>query len=389
MVTTRWHTGMEEIPRDEWNRLATLLPTPLLEWDWLYCLEASKSIAPRHGWVPTHLTCYRNGKLVAAVPLYIRNQSMGEFVFDFALVDVAEQIGIRYYPKLVGMSPATPSTAFRFLIDPEEDEEEISREILEAIFERAREVGCRAVQFNYVEPEFRSTLARAGFTEWRHQGFLWENDGFTDFDDYLAIFRKNQRRNIRRERASMGEQELEVRLYQGAEIPPSYFTRMAEYYHKTNDQFGPWAARFLNSRFFDLLEERFRDRIAMVAALDSDSGGEDDPLALSFLLVKNETILGRYWGTREYRDNLHFNVCYYEPINWAIRNGYNRFDPGMGSSHKIRRGFRAVANYSHHYFLDERMQAIFRGNIDRINRYEEENIRLLNENLPLKAPSGR
>ena len=375
---------MADIPKEEWDRLATLLPTPLMEWEWLRALEDSGSITPRHGWNPTHLTCYRGERLVGATPLYIRNHSMGEFVFDFALADVAEQIGVHYYPKLVGMSPATPSTAYRFLIDPEESEEEITAALLEEIFAFARREGCMAVQLNYVEDSFRSALKAHGFIEWHHQGYLWKNEGFSRFDDYLARFRKNQRRNIRRERSSMGEQELDLRVLQGEEIPASYFPRMAEYYHLTNDQFGPWAARFLTSRFFDLLEERFRHRIAMAAAHPAGAHRDEEPLALAFLLVKGDKMLGRYWGTREYRDNLHFNVCYYEPIAWAIEKGVRSFDPGMGSSHKIRRGFQAVANYSHHYFLDERMQAIFRANIDRINSYEKENIRFLNENRPVK-----
>lgn len=375
---------MAEIPKEAWDRLATRLPTPLMEWEWLRALEESGSITPRDGWNPTHLTCYRNGTLVGATPLYGRTQSMGEFVFDFALADVAEQIGVSYYPKLVGMSPATPSTGYSFLIDPQESKEEITAAMLEEIFSFARTRGHMAVQFNYVEPSFREPLKTHGFIEWEHQGFLWENRGFAGFDDYLERFRKNQRRNIRRERLSMADQGLEVRVLWGEEIPASYFPLMAEYYHLTNDQFGPWAARFLTSRFFDLLEERFRHRIAMVAAHPTGAPVEEEPIALSFLLVKDQTMLGRYWGTREYRDNLHFNVCYYEPIQWAIEKGVRRFDPGMGSSHKIRRGFRAVANYSHHYFLDDRMQAIFRANIDRINSYEEQNIHFLNENLPLK-----
>lgn len=384
MLSFHWHTSIAQIPKEAWDRLATHLPTPLMEWEWLRSLEDSGSITPRHGWNPSHLTCYRGDRLVGATPLYVRNHSMGEFVFDFALADVAEQIGVPYYPKLVGMSPATPSTAYRFLIDPEESEEEITAAMMEEIFTFARESGCMAVQFNYVEDSFRGALKGEGFIEWHHQGYLWENEAFARFEDYLALFRKNQRRNIRRERSSMEEQALEVRLFHGDEIPPSYFPLMAEYYHLTNDQFGPWAARFLTSRFFDLLEERFRHRIAMVAAHPKGADPKENPLALAFLLVKGEKMLGRYWGTREYRDNLHFNVCYYEPIAWAIERGVKHFDPGMGSSHKIRRGFRAVANYSHHYFLDERMQAIFRANIDRINSYEEENIRLLNANLPLK-----
>ena len=373
---------MGEIPKEEWDRLATRLPTPLLEWEWLRSLEDSGSITPRHGWRPIHLTAHRDGELVGAAPLYLRSQSMGEFVFDFALADVAQQIGVPYYPKLVGMSPATPSTGFSFLMDAAE--EGLAQALLEEVFAVAREEGAMAVQFNYVEDELRPALKEAGFIEWRHQGFLWENEGFQRFDDYLQPFRKNQRRNIRRERSSMEDQELRLSVFTGQEIPASYFPTMAEYYHRTNDQFGPWAARFLTSRFFDLLEERFRHRIAMVAARPADADPADEPLALSFLLVKDETMLGRYWGTREYRDNLHFNVCYYEPIRWAIDRGFYRFDPGMGSAHKIRRGFRAVPNYSLHYFLDERMQAIFRANIDRINSYEEENISLLNENLPIK-----
>ena len=330
-----------------------------------------------------HLTVRRADELVAAAPLYLKGHSSGEFVYDYMWVDVAQQLGVKYYPKLVGMIPATPSVGYRFLVAPGENEEELTDLMLEEIDQVCKKNGVAGLAFNFVDPDWHRFMKRYSFNCWRHQSFLWENEGFSSFEDYLKVFNKNQRRNIRRERASMEEQGITIRTFLGDEIPERYFPLMFRFHDRTNDQFGMWAARFLNRRFFEGMPE-FRHRLLYVAAFSDEgrNGKEADPVAMSFLSVKDDFLVGRYWGTSRYFDNLHFNACYYAPIEWAIEHGVKQFDPGAGSSHKIRRGFKAVANYSLHRFYDQRLHYIMAANIERINGMEQKNIDAMNTALP-------
>ena len=177
----------------------------------------------------------------------------------------------------------------------------------------------------------------------------------------------------------MATQVIRVEAIPGTEAPRSFYGLMYEYYSSTNDQFGMWAARFLTEEFFLMLADACPEHLLFAAAWDS---GSSDPTGLALLLLKPNRMIGRYWGARRFIDSLHFNLCYYEPIDWCIRNQIAEFDPGMGSAHKIRRGFRAVPTSSLHHFYDDRMQLVMRMNIDRINEYEQAHIDELNTQLP-------
>lgn len=388
--STEWHSSLGDIGRDEWNALAGPLPTPFLEWEWLHQLEASGSISPRHGWMPMHLAVRREGTLVAAAPLYVKSHSSGEFVWDYIWVDVAQQLGARYFPKLVGMIPATPSVGYRFLVAAGEPEERITDLMLEEIDKFCKRNNIGGLAFNFVDDEWATFMSRYSFNTWKHQSFLWENEGFESFDDYLGVFNKNQRRNIKRERRYMEDQGVSLRPLCGDELTEDHFSLMWHFYEVTNDQFGMWAAKYLNRRFFEGIGD-FRHRLLLVAAYSEGAEkkglltfprNSSNPVAMAFLVYKNETLVGRYWGTDNYFDSLHFNTCYYTPIEWAIDNRIRVFDPGAGSSHKIRRGFRAVSNNSLHRFYDQRMHYIMAANIDRVNAMEQRHIDDLNNGLP-------
>lgn len=377
----RWLPAMAEVDKIQWDRLATPLTTPLLEWDWLHQLEASGSIAPAYGWTPAHLTLWRGERLVAAAPHYIKTRSQGEFVFDHAWAQVAERLGEPYYPKLVGMSPVTPAVGYRFIIDPQESASEVVTLMLRAIGTFCKEQGLASTSLHFVDPGFEPALGPHGYLPWRHQSYLWENEGYADFNAFLARFRTNARRNIRREQRRMVDGGLHLAAYRGDEIPEDFIPLMYALYGQTNAQFGPWGCHFLNQAFFEGIYASCRKRLLFVAAHDTGSE-QAPPVALAMLLTKGETLIGRYWGTRRYHRDLHFNLCYYAPMEWAIVNGVRRFDPGAGSPHKIRRGFRAVAHHSWHRCLHPKLALVLAHNIDEINDAEQANIDELNAGLP-------
>ncbi len=376
----RWTHRISQIEESAWNALCADLATPFFEWEWLRLLEESGSAVESNGWLPHHLTVWRDDRLVAAAPLYIKSHSAGEFVFDHIWVDVAQRLEIKYYPKLVGMSPFSPTIGYRFLIAPEEDENTLSGAMLKAIDAVCRRYGLSGCSFNYVDPDWARVLTSHGFLSWTHQSFAWKNKNFQSFEDYLAIFKSGQRRNIKRERSAMARQGIRLVPLSGDQITPELFRHMYGLYTDTNAQFGPWGCHYLTADFFEGLHARYRHRILLINAYQDDSRL---PIGMSFLLYKGNRLYGRYWGATTEAHALHFNACYYAPIEWAIQNGIRSFDPGIGGHHKIRRGFEAVPNYSYHRFSEWRLQEILRLNIGKINQMEMAQIEDINAELPL------
>jgi predicted N-acyltransferase len=374
-----WIQSLAEIPPEQWDALARPLATPFLEWEWLNNLETSGSATAKTGWQASHLTLWRDRDLIAAAPLYIKSHSYGEFVFDQQWADLSHRLDIRYYPKLLGMTPFTPAVGYRFLIAPGEDEVEMTAFMVAEIdrfCDRNRLSGCH---FLFVDPQWRMKMERFGFHSWLHHSYIWNNQGFTSFDDYLTAFNANQRRNIKRERKAVVKSGLTIKTFAREEIPPHLFPLIYRFYSNTCDKFY-WGSKYLTQRFFERLDSTYRHRVVLIAAYENDS--DSKPVGLSFCIRKGENLYGRYWGSFQEYDCLHFEACYYQPIEWAIREGIQQFDPGAGGQHKKRRGFPATANHSLHRFYHPQMSQLLRHYIGEINRMEQEEIETINQDLP-------
>jgi len=378
--TALWIKNIAEVNQTQWDRLAEPADTPFLEWEWLHQMEISKSTSGETGWWPHHLTVWSRDRLVGAAPLYIKLHSAGEFVFDHVWADVARRLKISYYPKLVGMSPFTPMVGYRFLTAAEENAAALTGFMVGEIEHFCRHYNISGCSFLFVDPRWRRLMISRGYISWLHQSFSWQNADYRSFDDYLTGFNSNQRRNIKRERLSVAGSGIMLKICEGDEIPPAYFSAIYPFYESTNDKFGPWGCKYLKRSFFKGLADRYRHRLVFVAAFEE--ANPDSLLGLSLLVRKRDRLFGRYWGCSREIKYLHFNACYYRPIEWAIANGIQQFDPGMGGYHKVRRGFTAVANYSLHRFFDQRLEQIMNAHIDEINRLEQEHIDELNEGLP-------
>jgi predicted N-acyltransferase len=375
-----WTNKITEVPQAGWDALAMPLKTPFLEWDWLNNMETSHSTIANAGWLPNHLTLWRDRVLIAAAPLYLKGNSQGEFVFDHQWAELASRIGVEYYPKMLGMSPFTPAEGYRFLIADGEDEEEITALMVYEIDAFCVKHGISGCHFLYVDPQWQPVLERQGFTPWLHHNYIWENSDFQTFDDYLKVFNANQRRNIKRERKAVEKAGLRLQAITGDEIPKSLFPLMYDFYADTCDKFGWWGSKYLTKRFFEQLFHNYRHRVVFFAAYGEYN--QHQPVGMSFCLFKDNKLYGRYWGSFQDIDCLHFDACYYAPIEWAIAYGIQTFDPGAGGRHKKRRGFPATPNYSLHRFYNNHLGQILRPYILEVNQMEEEEMKAINAELP-------
>ncbi|KGF73962.1 hypothetical protein DO97_06425 [Neosynechococcus sphagnicola sy1] len=381
--TLTWISQIAEVPTAAWDALALPLKTPFLEWAWLHNLEQSGSASARTGWQPHHLTVWRDRNLVAAAPLYIKGHSFGEFVFDHQWADLAQRLGVEYYPKLVGMTPMTPAIGYRFLMAPDTDEAVVTELMVAEIDHFCSRHHLSGCHFLFVDPQWRQFMEQHGFSSWLHHSYIWQNQGFHSFEDYLAVFNSNQRRNIKRERKALETAGLHIQALTGDAIPKPLFSQMYDFYADTCDKFGWWGSKYLTRAFFEQLAHDYRHRVVFFAAYPAPDSLQ--PMGLSFCLTKGDQLYGRYWGCSQELDSLHFNACYYSPIEWAIAQGVQLFDPGAGGRHKQRRGFPATPNHSLHRFYHGRLTQILRSHLGEINQLEQQQIETLNQELPFKA----
>jgi predicted N-acyltransferase len=277
------------------------------------------------------------------------------------------------------MTPFTPAVGYRFLIAPGEDEEYITQLMVAAIdnfCDRNQLSGCN---FLFVDPEWGEMMKNHGFSSWLHHSYIWSNQGFKSFDDYLALFNANQRRNIKRERKAVEQAGLSIKVMTGEEIPRNLFPLIYQFYSSTCEKFY-WGSKYLTRQFFEQLYPHYSHRVVLVAAYSEKD--DKHPVGMSFCLRKDDNLYGRYWGCFEEYNCLHFEACYYQPIAWGISQGIKMFDPGAGGSHKRRRGFPATPNHSLHRFYDQKMSQILKHYIPEINRMEQEEIDAINQDLP-------
>ena len=340
--------GVAEVPREAWDALVGD-ESPFLEWGWLASLEESASVGPGTGWLPRPLVMREGSRLVAACPVYVKEHSEGEFVFDWAWADAAERAGLRYYPKLLVGVPFTPVSGARFLVAGGEDRSQRIRHLGAALRELCLSNELSGVHINFCGEAETSSLAGSDYLLRVGLQYHWINPGYRSFEDYLARFRSKRRNQIRRERREMAQQGIEIECLRGDAIPDALFEPMFRCYLATIDG-RTWGRQYLNERFFEMLAQRFRHRLCFVVARR-----DGELIAGTTNVVKGDAFYGRYWGALRPARHLHFNVCYYAAIEHCIEAGIRRFEPGAGGDYKYLRGFDAQPTYSLHFLAEPRL----------------------------------
>ncbi len=383
-IDIRWHTSLVEIKKQHWDTLMLDGLIPFYGIEWLKAVENSESISRERGWQPIHLSIWRDENLVGFAPLYLKVHSYGEFIFDQVFERLAEDLDLNYFPKIIGMSPFSPIEGYRFFYGHNEDILGLTKLMLKNIDDFACKNKILSCNFLYIEKEWGEVVEELGYASWLNQKSILNLSGIKNFSDYLSKFNSNQRRNIKRERQALIKERLSVDIKTGCQVDKEILIQMHRFYEKHCSKWGLWGSKYLSERFFMLLASpQFRDQLVLFSAHRENSS---QPIAMSFCITNGQMLWGRYWGSDENIDCLHFELCYYAPISWAIENGIQGFDPGAGgAAHKSRRGFHSVAIKSLHRWYDLRMDALIRQWLPRANTLTLQEIGEKNKELPFKS----
>jgi hypothetical protein len=334
------HASIHDITAAEWNRCAGA-GNPFVSHAFLSAVEDSGSAGRRTGWLPRHAALRDEaGTLLAAAPMYVKTHSYGEYVFDHGWAHAYEQAGGNYYPKLQVASPFSPVPGPRLLMNP--DAGLPPEAMAEALAQACREMDLSSVHVTFcTKPEYEA-LGRAGWLLRLGMQFHWENENYGSFDDFLGALNARKRKSIRRERREAQSCGLEFVALRGPEISAQDWRAFYRFYENTVDR--KWGSAYLTEKFFPLLGDRLGERVVLMLARQNG-----EPVAGALNLAGTDTLYGRNWGTVGDYPFLHFELCYYQAIDFAIRNGLKRVEAGAQGEHKIQRGYLPTATYSAHW----------------------------------------
>ncbi|MCA9535778.1 MAG: N-acetyltransferase [Myxococcales bacterium] len=334
--------GVGQVAPADWDALAGD-DDPFAEHAFLSVLEDSGSVGGRSGWRPAHVLVHDGGTLVGALPLYRKDHSYGEYIFDFAWANAAARLGSPYYPKLVAMTPLTPATGTRLLVHPSTERAHVVKTLLDGALVAASELHASSVHLNFLNAQEAAEVATHGayLARTTHQ-FHFHNEGYADFEDFVGRFRSSMRKKLRKERRAVAESGLDVGVTTGEELSEEDWSRLRAFYLDTCWRKG--SEPYLTEAFFTLLAERCRHRVVVGYARRNGL-----LVAASLNFEKGKHLYGRYWGCEEDQEMLHFELCYYQLIERAIAGGMTRFEAGAQGTHKLRRGLMPSEIHSAHF----------------------------------------
>jgi uncharacterized protein len=336
--------SLAEVPAAAWDACAGG-DNPFLSHAFLEALEASGSATAETGWLPQHaLVEDAEGSLLAAAPLYLKSHSQGEYVFDHGWAQAYERAGGSYYPKLQAAVPFTPVTGPRLLVRPDAPPD-TAETLVAALVEIARAHKVSSLHVTFPTADEWERLGAAGFLRRSGQQYHWENRDYASFEAFLAALNSRKRKQIRRERRDALAGGLEVETLTGTDLEPRHWDAFYRFYRATTDH--RWGGAYLTRGFFDLLHERLADRVVLMMARQGKRY-----VAGALNLLGRDTLYGRNWGTIGDFPFLHFEVCYYRAIDFAIERGLARVEAGAQGTHKIQRGYLPTPTYSAHWVRD-------------------------------------
>lgn len=343
--------SLAEIPARDWDACACPEAAdggrpidPFTTHRFLLALETSGSVGPGTGWQPRYLAARQDGDLIGVAPLYAKSHSQGEYIFDHNWAHAYERAGGRYYPKLQLAVPFTPATGRRFLARPGHEVTAMGA-LIEGAIRIASDNHLSSVHVTFCTEDEAIAGEAMGLMRRTTQQFHWENNGYADFDAFLADLSSRKRKNIRKERATASAFGGDIVSFTGDAIRPEHWDSFWQFYQDTGAR--KWGTPYLTRRFFDIAHRTMRDDMLLVLALR-----DGRPVAGALNFIGHETLFGRYWGAIEDHPCLHFEACYYRAIDYAIAKGMKRVEAGAQGAHKLARGYMPVATHSLHWVAD-------------------------------------
>jgi len=369
------HDSISAIASEDWDALAGA-SYPFLSHAFLELAEQTGSVSQDAGWSPRHLALEDDGRLRAAMPLYEKSHSWGEFVFDWAWAHAYERAGLDYYPKLVSAVPFTPAPSTRILLADNNDVE-AARVLIAAATQLASDSRCSSVHFLFPEEREVALFEECGLLIRKDCQFHWHNHEYASFDDFLATFTSAKRKKARRDRRRVFEQGIRFRRLRGAELDADTWSSVYALIARTFTMRG--SLPYFNQAFFEGLSARLPDNVLVIQAeLDAQ------PVAAAVFFESATTLYGRYWGSDGHFDALHFETCYYQGIDYCIETGKQLFEPGTQGEHKISRGFSPATTWSAHWLAHPEFADAIGRYLDAEGRHIDRYMETVDQHTPYK-----
>ena len=379
------HGRIREIGRAAWDACASApehQANPFISYDFLDILEETNCAVERAGWGPRHISVEdETGQIAAVMPLYLKSHSQGEYIFDHAWADAYERAGGSYYPKLLCASPFSPVTGPRLLVRPDVDREAARRVLLGGALTVCERMGASSLHINFLSEDEWAFVGGQGLLRRQNQQYHWHNAGYRDFEDFLAALSSNRRKTIRRERRD-AQSQVEIVGLTGADLTEEHWDAFFAFYMDTGSR--KWGRPYLSRTFFSVLGERMADRVLLIMARRRGRW-----IAGALNLIGGDCLYGRNWGCLENVPFLHFELCYYQAIEHAIRLGLPRVEAGAQGQHKIARGYLPAAVYSAHWIADPALRSPVARFLEQERAAVQDEMEWLEEEYsPFKAQSA-
>lgn len=345
-MKTSYKSNIESISPKDWNSLNET-EFPFSDHAFVSSLEESYSVGLDSGWIPCHITLWQKKQLEGAICLYEKNNSYGEYIFDWAWANAYKNHGLNYYPKLVSTIPFTPATGRKLLVRQKEDFKKVQKKLILEAINKMRKRKCSSLHFLFIDKDEISIFEKMGFIIRHSFQFHWKNNNYNNFEDFLANLKRKRRKEILRERNQIKQQRIRIEILEGDEIVPEKMLRMYQFYMSTI--YKKWGQSYLTVDFFQKIYKKMKKNLLLVLAYDK----KGDCIAGSINFKKGNHLYGRYWGCNKEYKGLHFELCYYQQIEYAIRKKIKLFEAGAQGDHKINRGFLPEKTYSAHWLENE------------------------------------
>ncbi|MDG1709429.1 MAG: GNAT family N-acetyltransferase [Emcibacteraceae bacterium] len=365
--------NINDISANDWDHSASDSNNPFCSHGFLSALEESGCVNAETGWHPQHIVLEDDKNIIGVMPLYLKNHSQGEYVFDHGWANAYQQAGGHYYPKLQCSIPFSPVTGHRLLAKSSQNK----KLLLEASINHAKQLGISSLHFTFIENDDFDVMTSFGLLHRQDQQFHWINNGHRGFNDFLETLSSRKRKNINKERRTALENGIEVEWIKAGDIKDHHWDHYYDFYVNTANK--KWGRPYLNREFFSLLSKYIPENLLLIMAKNGERY-----IAGALNLIGADTLYGRYWGATEYHKCLHFELCYYQAIEFAIKNKLSKVEAGAQGDHKIARGYIPMATNSMHWIENPSLEDAIKKFLVQERKAVKREIDYLSEFTPFK-----